>query len=439
MDSKARHLVVNGGRRIRKTDLCLKWVLEKTLMSPYKGEGWYLCPYYRQAKMIAWSRLIDMLESQPIKLITGRPNETELSIPLVGGRLMALKGCDKFDSLRGGGPVCAAFDEYAFCDERAYSEVVGPALSDKMAPDLFSSTPNGMEQFNKLWIMGQPGGGHVEGWESWNFPTRIVGTVPLEELERQRIILGPDMFEQEYECRFLAWMGKVVPQFVRKVWPEGNLYPKGDWPMFLKTAFVFGAMDWGIRNQTVVLICAADTTGRVVVFDEIAVAGKTIFEVSRMIGALQVKPEIIVLDKSCWRREGGNLSTIAGQLQGALSPMGIGLLESNSRISDSIEMMKQMCVAPADSPWPRFMVLDGTCHTLVDEITSLQYNKQNKSEESFDRAHNAFDAARYAVMFGAVSDHKEAVERVKGTENRITDEDDGYENYSLHPVSGIPR
>jgi len=142
MGSQSRFRVVNGGRRIRKTDLLLKYLLLEILKWPKGHTAWYLAPTYRQAKMIAWRRLKDLV---PRWLREGEPNETELSIPLLGGRHYELKGCDNRDSIRGGQPCCFGFDEYAYCDPFAWEEVVQPAVSRMIAIRCsLSRTPEGV-------------------------------------------------------------------------------------------------------------------------------------------------------------------------------------------------------------------------------------------------------------------------------------------------------
>jgi hypothetical protein len=60
---------------------------------------WYVAPTYRQAKRIAWHRLKHL--TRPYW--AGKPNESDLSIPLQWGSVIALRGADQYDSLRGDG------------------------------------------------------------------------------------------------------------------------------------------------------------------------------------------------------------------------------------------------------------------------------------------------------------------------------------------------
>src|SRR5207302_6513421 len=83
-----RFRVLAAGRRFGKTYLALT-----ELCRAAWGSGrlaWYVAPTYRQAKRIAW---------KPLKQLTkdywaSKPNETDLSIELICGGTIALRGAD---------------------------------------------------------------------------------------------------------------------------------------------------------------------------------------------------------------------------------------------------------------------------------------------------------------------------------------------------------
>ena len=433
VDHHARHQIVCGGRRIHKTDLLLKWTILKTLQSPFRGEGWYIAPYRTQAKLVAWRRILDILLHQKVRIIEGRTNETDLLIPLIDGKAIRLVGADKFDNLRGGGPVCAGIDETPLCDPRCWEEVVRPALSDKAAPVMCASTPRGQEYFYRMWRNGAEG---KEGWKNWTITSEEAGTIPPSELVDLRKSLPWDVYRQEFLAQFLEYIGAVVPQFVHRPWPEGNILPEEKWAAFLSGAVVFGSMDWGVRNATVHHWWAADTHGRLVGFDEMVVSGKTVEEVAKEIKGRPHLPRVTVLDKSAWRRE-SNLGTIAGTFMQA----GLPVVESDSRIADSVSLLRSMC-RPKGEEMPKFMILEGRCPVLLEQLRLLQYNEKAKEDEGkFDRAHDAFDSARYAVMFGGRAE--EAEKRMSMAEllafrpvARIDSEDNDRGGFS--PMIGMP-
>ena len=95
--SPQRFRVLAAGRRFGKTYLALTelcraaWGVNRL--------AWYVAPTYRQAKRIAWNPLKQMTR----EYWASRPNETDLSIELIGGGTIALRGADNYDSLRGNG------------------------------------------------------------------------------------------------------------------------------------------------------------------------------------------------------------------------------------------------------------------------------------------------------------------------------------------------
>ena len=91
---------------------------------------------------------------------------------------------------------------------------------------------------------------------------------------------------------------------------------------------------------------------------------------------------------------------------------------------------------------PKFMILEGRCPVLLEQLRLLQYNEKAKEDEGkFDRAHDAFDSARYAVMFGGRAE--EAEKRMSMAEllafrsvARIDSEDNDRGGFS--PMIGMP-
>src|SRR6202521_4685816 len=152
-----RFRVLAAGRRFGKTylaatELCrAAWVQDRKI--------WYVAPTYKQAKRIMW---------RPLKELTraywaSRPNETDLRIELISGGTIALRGADNYDSLRGEGLDFVVLDEYASMAPEAWSEVLRPALSDRLGGALFIGTPKKHNHFYKLFQAGR----EQEGWATF--------------------------------------------------------------------------------------------------------------------------------------------------------------------------------------------------------------------------------------------------------------------------------
>jgi len=218
--SKARFRVVCAGRRFGKTHLAIATALQCAL----KGDGrvvWFVAPSYRQAAQIAWKILKALLA--PLGS-TRKMNETDLSIELKNGSIIALRGADNFDSLRGVGLDGLVLDEYADMAEDAWTEVLRPALSDRQGWALFIGTPKGFNHFHTLWTRA-----HIlDGWEAFQFTTLDGGRVGAEEIETARAELDARTFRQEYEASFESMTGLVYDNFDRKVHIREDLQETGD-------------------------------------------------------------------------------------------------------------------------------------------------------------------------------------------------------------------
>jgi phage terminase large subunit len=107
----------------------------------------YIAPYYRQAKDIAWPYL--KRYTAPIPGV--EVNESELRVDLPGGRRLQMFGADNYERLRGLHPDGVALDEYGDMDPRAWQEVIRPSLSVRDGWAIFIGTPKGLNHFSELW------------------------------------------------------------------------------------------------------------------------------------------------------------------------------------------------------------------------------------------------------------------------------------------------
>ena len=208
-DSGARFRVVIAGRRWGKTHLAIR-ELAKVCRHPMK-RAFYVAPTYRQAKQIVWDtlkwRMQDLGWSRKV-------NESDLTITLVNGSTISLRGADNPDSLRGVGLDCCILDEFAMIDEKAWSEVLRPTLSDKQGSAMFISTPMG--QGNWAYDLYQRGRATDEHhWESFQYTTLDGGNVPEEEIEQAKRDLDERTFRQEYLATFETAGNRIYYGFDR--------------------------------------------------------------------------------------------------------------------------------------------------------------------------------------------------------------------------------
>src|ERR1700674_2006880 len=187
-----RFRVLVAGRRFGKTYLALTELI-RAAWGPGRS-AWYVAPTYRQAKRVAWKTLKWMTKGYWAKT----PNETDLTIELVSGGAISLRGADNYDSLRGDGLDFIVLDEFASMALEAWTEVLRPALADKQGRALFIGTPRGHNHFFDLYEAAQ----ERPGWATFQFTTEQDGNVTREELESATHEMDERTYLQEFCARF---------------------------------------------------------------------------------------------------------------------------------------------------------------------------------------------------------------------------------------------
>lgn len=198
-----RFRTVAAGRRFGKTFLARNELLRAALSSP-RRRVWYVAPTYRQAKELMWRPLKEYIPAAYIK----EKNETELSMTLVNGSEIKIKGADNPDSLRGNALDFCVFDECAFMQAYVW-DVVRPALADRKGAALFISTPAGYNWFFDL-CMDNVGD---KNWFYHHYTTAEGGNVEAEELEAATRDMDPRIFRQEFLASFENLAGRVYYAF----------------------------------------------------------------------------------------------------------------------------------------------------------------------------------------------------------------------------------
>jgi hypothetical protein len=190
---KKRFRVLVAGRRFGKTHLALVELLHSVWNHPGRT-AWYVAPSYRQAKRIAWDRLKQMASVQwPIHI-----NETDLSIRLGNGSIVALRGADHYDGLRGNGLDFVVLDEFASMKPSCWTEVLRPALADRQGRALFIGTPQGHDHLFDRFEFAQ----QDPDWQAFHFTTIEGGNVSEEELASAARELDERLYRQEFEASF---------------------------------------------------------------------------------------------------------------------------------------------------------------------------------------------------------------------------------------------
>jgi len=208
--SKSRYVVNVAGRRSGKTHLA-RTKLFAEASNNRNQRCWYVAPTYRMAKQIMWQEMKDLVLTS--KRNASPPNETDLSIQLINGTTIALRGADNPDSLRGVGIDYLVLDEVQDMSQQTWEAVLSPALADRQGKAMFCGTPKGYNWFYDLWQEG-----HTDDeWSCFRSTTLDAGIVPAEEIEKQRRTMDHRLFRQEFEASFETLAGRVHQPFMREI------------------------------------------------------------------------------------------------------------------------------------------------------------------------------------------------------------------------------
>ena len=205
--NESRFRVVVAGRRFGKTYLSTVEILKEALSAPERNV-WYLAPTYKAAKEIAWEMLLNLTPRGYI----AKTNEPLLTINLINGSTISLKGAEKPDNLRGRALDFCVLDELADMRKEAWFEVIRPSLSDREGKALFIGTPKGRNHFYDLHCKGID---KDEGWSSFQYTTLDGGNVPEDEISQAQADLDERTFMQEYQARFVNYAGIIYYSFDR--------------------------------------------------------------------------------------------------------------------------------------------------------------------------------------------------------------------------------
>lgn len=215
--SRERFRTVVAGRRWGKTWLAaaeLARGVQEAGRGPYRF--WYIAPTYREARDIFWNDVKRVFYD--LRWVAGEPNESRLEIQLVTGAMIALKGADKPNALRGRGLKGVVLDEFATMKPETWTEAIRPALADQHGWALFIGTP---QSFNHLHDVYQKGQAHEPDWASWQFTT-LQGAVepwgPMTQADIQAAKRDMDerSFRQEFEASFESVGGRIYYSFDRR-------------------------------------------------------------------------------------------------------------------------------------------------------------------------------------------------------------------------------
>lgn len=198
---RARFVVLALHRRAGKTEIALKKLLDAAVKCQLELPLYfYVAPYLKQAKIIAWSRLKQMVAPMlPHGMV--EINESELFIRFHhNGAMIRVFGADNPDAMRGVRLDGVVIDEVAQIKPEVWDEIIQPALSDRKGWAWFIGTPKGINLFSSLFFAA----GNKPGWAAARYTVYDTNALDPEEVARLRDSMSEFAFAREYLCDFNA-------------------------------------------------------------------------------------------------------------------------------------------------------------------------------------------------------------------------------------------
>ena len=223
-DCPTRFRVIAAGRRTGKSRLAALLLLYKALTCPAKtAKVFYVAPTQGQARDI----MFDLIQELGTGLIAST-HVNNLTITLVNGVTIALKGADRPQTMRGVSLWFVVLDEYADIKPDVWETILLPALSDHDGDALFIGTPMGRNHFFELFKAAEMG--DDPDYAAFHYTSYDNPYIKESVIERAKNSMSSHNFRQEYMASFEA----QGSQLFEESWIQYGEEPTGgDWSTFI--------------------------------------------------------------------------------------------------------------------------------------------------------------------------------------------------------------
>jgi len=375
-----RFRTIVAGRRVGKTTFAVNELIKLSLTRKLPIPYWYVAPFYHQAKTIAWDMLLKYV---PQQLWAKKPNETELSINLVTGSKLVLKGADNPVSLEGIGLGALIVDEISAIShwQTLWQNTLRPMLGDYESPSIFISKPRGFNHFYDLAMLGDHNQIITENLGQANLDKDFItyrfqaeqncrehngGYIPHDEIETARRQLTEDAYNQEYLALFTRFSGLIFREFemtrhVHEFAHEFNQH--GD--------YYFG-QDFAVRGFTAGIVGVVKPDGHVYILDNYKKESETAqTHIENEKQMLKIYADISKYtgygDPSGFaknQQKGDMIWSIADEYIEA----GLPLVPANNEVTAGINFVRQLFKNNMIHIHPR-------CQLLIDELLQYQWKE----------------------------------------------------------------
>lgn len=238
-------------RRFGKTHLAINEIIDRGLRCPNSNPQYaYIAPTYGQAKRVAWDLLKNYLRDIPGVTFNETELRADIDRPALRDRVrILLLGAENPDTLKGIYLDGIVFDEYASMASNVWTEVVRPALSDRLGWAVFIGTPKGTNHFYEIYNTATKMAAEGGEWFAAKYKASETGVIPRSELEAARATMDEHEYEQEFECSFsAALVGSYFGKELSKAEAEGRISRVPHDPALP----VITAWDLGVSDTTVI-------------------------------------------------------------------------------------------------------------------------------------------------------------------------------------------
>lgn len=192
---ESRFSVVVAHRRMGKTVSAINQLIKAAVLNTKEAPRYaYIAPTYGQAKRVAWDYL-----TKYARPLGGTENISELRVDFWGRRIQ-LYGSDNPDSLRGQYFDGVILDEIGDQNPKIWTDIIRPALADRLGWCLFIGTPKGHNHFKELRDRAET----ESDWGLLEFKASQTNVIAETELIAAKSEMGEDKYLQEFECSFNA-------------------------------------------------------------------------------------------------------------------------------------------------------------------------------------------------------------------------------------------
>ena len=368
--NKSRYKVLNFGRRAGKTTLLAQEALG-TSLTINNAKTTYYAQTFGDARDIAWDIFLGAFQGAVIK-----KNETLLELTLKnlkgGTSKVNLKGWESVvtaEKGRGTENDLILIDEVAFLRgfTHYWESVLDPTLLTTKGRAVFSSTPNGFNDFYEL-------SNQAQRREDWFYLHATAYDNPFNDkawLDKKREELPEDVFSQEYLADFRKKSGLVIPEFSR----EKHLYeelPVGDYEKL-------AGVDFGYVHPCAVM--------------EIHWNGEKLYVEDEWYKTGRTDAQIVEYAASCDFRAVYPDPENAGGIE-ELRRGGVNVREvkkGKGSIVAGVQMIRELFIS-------KRLFINKRCVNLIAELEIYSYEEDSKKEVPKKENDHAIDAIRYVIL-----------------------------------------